>query len=141
MNRRYELFLYPFFDHTGISRHLERMALKGWELEKTGGLLYHEMNRGMWFLNFTGSIAPSLGLLGTVTGLISAFGKMAEAGGNVNIQDLSAGIWEAMLTTAFGMTISIPALLCYRAYRRIIEKRMMALSMYDSPVGQEAHDA
>lgn len=111
------------------------------ELEKTGGLIYHEMNRGMWFLNFTGSIAPSLGLLGTVTGLISAFGKMAEAGGNVNIQDLSAGIWEAMLTTAFGMTISIPALLCYRAYRRIIEKRMMALSMYDSPVGQEAHDA
>ncbi|MBQ2739366.1 MAG: DUF2812 domain-containing protein [Oscillibacter sp.] len=38
MNRRYELFLYPFFDHTGIARHLERMALKGWELEKTGAL-------------------------------------------------------------------------------------------------------
>lgn len=36
--KRYELFLYSFHDHTGIARHLERMALKGWELEKTGAL-------------------------------------------------------------------------------------------------------
>lgn len=110
--------------------HLDEQKRKR-ELEKEGGLLYYEMNRGMWLLNFIGSVAPSLGLLGTVTGLIAAFGAMAEAGGSVNMEDLSGGIWEAMLTTAFGMIISIPALLCYRIFRRIIEKRMMFLSMYD----------
>ncbi|MBQ9206089.1 MAG: MotA/TolQ/ExbB proton channel family protein [Treponema sp.] len=94
-------------------------------------ILYYEMNRGLWFLNFISSVAPSLGLLGTVTGLISAFSKLSEAGTNVNISDLSGGIWEAMLTTAFGMIISIPSLLCYRTFKRIIEKRLLAMSLYD----------
>ena len=93
-------------------------------------ILYYEMNRGLWFLNFISSVAPSLGLLGTVTGLIGAFSKLSEAGANVNIQDLSGGIWEAMLTTAFGMIISIPSLLCYRTFKRIIEKRLLAMSLY-----------
>ena len=94
-------------------------------------ILYYEMNRGLWFLNFISSVAPSLGLLGTVTGLIGAFSKLSQAGANVNIQDLSGGIWEAMLTTAFGMIISIPSLLCYRTFKRIIEKRLLAMSLYD----------
>lgn len=94
-------------------------------------LLYYDMNRGLWFLNFISSVAPSLGLLGTVTGLIRAFSKLSQAGTNVNIQDLSGGIWEAMLTTAFGMIISIPSLLCYRTFKRIIEKRLLAMSLYN----------
>ena len=94
-------------------------------------ILYYEMNRGLWFLNFISSVAPSLGLLGTVTGLIGAFSKLSQAGANVNIQDLSGGIWEAMLTTAFGMIISIPSLLCYRTFKRIIEKRLLAMSLYE----------
>ncbi|MCR5252903.1 MAG: MotA/TolQ/ExbB proton channel family protein [Treponema sp.] len=94
-------------------------------------ILYYEMNRGLWFLNFIASVAPSLGLLGTVTGLIAAFSKLSQGGANVNIQDLSGGIWEAMLTTAFGMIISIPAMLCYRTFKRIIEKRLLAMSLYD----------
>ena len=99
-------------------------------LEREAELLYYEMNRGLWFLNFTSAVAPSIGLLGTVTGLISAFSKMAEVEA-VNIQDLSGGIWEAMLTTAFGMIISIPSLLCYRTFKRIIEKRVLAMSLFD----------
>ncbi len=94
-------------------------------------LLYYEMNRGLWLLNFISSVAPSLGLLGTVTGLIGAFSKLSAAGANVSIQDLSGGIWEAMLTTAFGMIISIPSLFCYRTFKRIIEKRLLAMSLYD----------
>ena len=93
-------------------------------------LLYYEMNRGLWLLNFISAVSPSIGLLGTVTGLIGSFSKMAEVGAAVNIQDLSGGIWEAMLTTAFGMIISIPALLCYRTFKRIIEKRMMFMQLY-----------
>ena len=91
--------------------------------------MYYEMNRGMWLINFISAVSPSLGLLGTVTGLISAFQGMNNAGGNLNIQDLSGGIWEAMLTTAFGMIISIPALFFYRTFKRIIEKRVMRMNL------------
>ena len=99
------------------------------QLEKECTLIYYEMNRGMWLINFISAVSPSLGLLGTVTGLISAFQGMNNAGGNLNIQDLSGGIWEAMLTTAFGMIISIPALFFYRTFKRIIEKRVMRMNL------------
>ena len=98
-------------------------------LEKEATLLYHEMNRGLWFLNFTGAVAPSVGLLGTVVGLIGAFQGMSKAGSQVNMEDLSGGIWVAMLTTAFGMMISIPALFFYRTFKRIIEKRVMKINL------------
>ena len=104
--------------------------------ESECSILYYEMNRGLWFLNFVSSVAPSLGLLGTVTGLIGAFSKLSQAGANVNIQDLSGGIWEAMLTTAFGMVISIPSLLCYRTFKRIIEKRLLSMSLYEEEDGE-----
>ena len=94
-------------------------------------ILYYEMNRGLWFLNFISSVSPSLGLLGTVPGLIGAFSELANAGANVSVSDLSGGIWEAMLTTAFGMIISIPSLLCYRTFKRIIEKRLLSMSLFD----------
>lgn len=99
------------------------------ELEKETTLMYYDMNRGLWLLNFISAVAPSLGLLGTVTGLIGAFQGMSNAGAQVNIQDLSGGIWEAMLTTAFGMVISIPSLFFYRTFKRIIEKRVMKIGL------------
>ena len=108
------------------------------EFVKESTLLYYEMNRGLWLLNFISAVSPSIGLLGTVTGLIGSFSKMAEVGAAVNIQDLSVGIWEAMLTTAFGMIISIPALLCYRTFKRIIEKRMMLMDLYGQECGKAA---
>lgn len=99
-------------------------------LEKETSLLYYEMNRGLWFLNFICAVSPSIGLLGTVVGLIEAFQKMSVLGAQVSMQDLSGGIWVAMITTEFGMMISIPGIFFYRTFKRIIEKRMMAVSIY-----------
>lgn len=99
------------------------------ELEKEVTLIYGEMNQGLWLINFISAVAPSLGLLGTVTGLIGAFKGMSNGGAQINIQDLSGGIWEAMLTTAFGMIISIPSLFFYRTFKRIIEKRTIKISL------------
>lgn len=99
-------------------------------LEKETALLYYEMNRGLWFLNFISAIAPSIGLLGTVVGLIDAFQQMSSLGAQVSMQELSGGIWVAMITTEFGMMISIPGLLCYRTFKRIIEKRMMKMELF-----------
>lgn len=99
-------------------------------LEREATLLYYEMNRGLWFLNFIAAIAPSIGLLGTVVGLIQAFQQMSALGAQVSMQELSGGIWVAMITTEFGMMISIPGLLFYRTFKRIIEKRMMKMELF-----------
>lgn len=58
-----------------------------------------------------GNISPLLGLLGTVVGMIKAFIVVEEMGGRVNAAVLAGGIWEAMLTTAFGLIVAIPLLL------------------------------
>jgi len=55
------------------------------------------------------NIAPLLGLLGTVMGLIKAFMVIQQVGGKVNAVALAGGIWEAMLTTALGLIIALPA--------------------------------
>lgn len=55
-----------------------------------------------------GNIAPMLGLLGTVMGMIEAFMVIQQMGGKVNAVVLAGGIWEAMLTTAFGLFVAIP---------------------------------
>lgn len=62
-------------------------------------------------LALMGNIAPMLGLLGTVTGMIRAFAIIEERGGRVNAAVLAGGIWEAMLTTAFGLIVAIPLII------------------------------
>ncbi len=60
------------------------------------------------------SIAPLMGLLGTVTGLIKAFMVIEEAGGKVDATMLAGGIWEAMLTTAVGLSVALPLIVAHR---------------------------
>ena len=58
-----------------------------------------------------GNITPLLGLLGTVIGMIKAFMVIQEMGGKVNAAVLAGGIWEAMLTTALGLSVALPIIL------------------------------
>ena len=60
------------------------------------------------------SIAPLMGLLGTVTGLIKAFMVIEEAGGKVDATMLAGGTWEAMLTTAVGLSVALPLIVAHR---------------------------
>jgi biopolymer transport protein ExbB len=60
-----------------------------------------------------GNIAPLLGLLGTVIGMIKAFMVIQEMGGKVNAAVLAGGIWEAMLTTALGLAVALPAMVAH----------------------------
>ena len=62
-----------------------------------------------------------LGFLGTVTGMISAFMKIQELHGTATPADLAAGIWEALLTTAFGLLVGIPALIFYNYFVSLIQ--------------------
>ncbi|OIP98138.1 MAG: biopolymer transporter ExbB [Syntrophobacteraceae bacterium CG2_30_61_12] len=59
------------------------------------------------------NIAPLLGLLGTVMGLIKAFMMIQQLGGKVNAAVLAGGIWEAMLTTAFGLAVALPTMVAH----------------------------
>ncbi len=60
-----------------------------------------------------GNIAPLLGLLGTIIGMIKAFMVIQQMGGKVNAAVLAGGIWEAMLTTALGLAVALPTLVAH----------------------------
>lgn len=60
-----------------------------------------------------GNIAPLLGLLGTITGMIKAFMAIQQTGGKVDAAALAGGIWEAMLTTALGLSVALPVMMAH----------------------------
>lgn len=74
-------------------------------------------------LELTGLIAPLLGLLGTILGMISAFQALQASGAKANPAVLAGGIWEALLTTALGLCVAIPAIITFN----LAENRMDTL--------------
>ena len=85
-------------------------------LARTGSRELSKLEHNLRGLNVIANVAPLLGLLGTVTGMIRAFMKIQELGGGVDASQLAGGIWEAMMTTAAGLTVAIPALLVYNYF-------------------------
>lgn len=71
------------------------------------------LSKNMQLMATIGNIAPLLGLLGTVIGMIKAFMVIQEMGGKVNAAVLAGGIWEAMLTTALGLSVALPAMVAH----------------------------
>ena len=86
---------------------LETVMVHATEAEVRG------LSRYLQALATIGNIAPLLGLLGTVIGMIKAFMVIQQMGGKVNAAVLAGGIWEAMLTTAMGLAVALPALLAH----------------------------
>ena len=80
------------------------------------------LSRYVQALATLGNIAPLLGLLGTVFGMIKAFMAIQEMGGKVNAVVLAGGIWEAMLTTAFGLMVALPIMVAHSYLYSRIEK-------------------
>jgi biopolymer transport protein ExbB len=78
-------------------------------IETAGKEEVYHLERGLGILASIAGIAPLLGFLGTVTGMIGAFRTIEQLSGVVNPSDLAGGIWEALLTTAFGLIVGIPA--------------------------------
>jgi len=87
--------------------------------EAIGDAAVHEipkLERYLGILVTIATVAPLLGLLGTVTGLIKAFMVIESHGGLVNPGDLAGGVWEALITTVGGLVIAIPAYLSYNYF-------------------------
>ena len=68
-------------------------------------------------LSLIANVSPLLGLLGTVMGMIKAFQAIQNLGGKVNASVLAGGIWEAMLTTALGLGVAIPAMVAHNLFQ------------------------
>ncbi len=71
-----------------------------------------ELRRGLWFIGTVGSLAPYIGLFGTVVGIMRAFREIAEQG-DAGFEVVSAGIAEALIATAVGLLVAILALMIY----------------------------
>jgi len=71
------------------------------------------LSRYLQALATIGNIAPLLGLLGTVLGMIKAFMVIQQMGGKVNASVLAGGIWEALLTTALGLAVALPTMVAH----------------------------
>jgi biopolymer transport protein ExbB/biopolymer transport protein TolQ len=78
------------------------------------------MKRGLAMLATTGATAPFVGLLGTTMGVVNAFQGMA-AGGGGGISSIAAGISEALITTAFGLLVAIPAVWAFNYFQTKID--------------------
>jgi biopolymer transport protein ExbB len=89
-----------------------RVELARAESERTLEALGAELRRGLSVLASVGSVAPFVGLLGTVVGIIGAFQGIAASGAG-GLGAVSAGISEALIETAFGLMVAIPAVLCF----------------------------
>ncbi len=75
-----------------------------------------EFKRGSGVLGTVGSTAPFVGLLGTTMGIVNAFQAMATGGGAGGLAGIGAGIAEALITTAFGLMVAIPAVWAYNYF-------------------------
>lgn len=100
-----------------VARALERQALREVQLLK----------RGLGVLATVGSTAPFVGLLGTVMGIVNSFQMMAISGSG-GLGTVSAGIAEALVTTAFGLLVAIPAVIAYNFLQGWVDARTVDLS-------------
>ena len=78
--------------------------------------------RKVEYLSVIGNLAPMVGLLGTVTGMLLAFKEVADSGGRAGADKLADGIYQALVTTVVGLIIAIPALAAFALFRSRVDQ-------------------
>lgn len=95
-------------------------------MEEAASQVSHDMERYLTSLGIIASISPLIGLLGTVVGMIKVFtALMLEGAGNANV--LAGGISQALITTAAGLSVAIPALIFHRFFLRRIDELIVTM--------------
>jgi biopolymer transport protein ExbB len=111
----------------GISRLGRPLNDINQAVENVGNLEISKLESGVSMIATISNLSPSLGFLGTVTGMVKAFFNMAQAGNNIDIQLLSSGIYEAMVTTVGGLIVGIIASFLYSILAGKINKIVFIL--------------
>lgn len=110
-------------------------------IENAGNQEIGKLEKGLPILASVAGIAPLLGFLGTVTGMISAFMTIQDLQGSVGPSDLAGGIWEALITTAFGLFVGIPALALYNYFLSAVKKLVGEIEMVANDVVDVIQDS
>ncbi len=103
-----------------MSRGQDRDSMKE-SIEEVGHHVVHDLNRNLNALGTIAAITPLMGLLGTVVGMIKVFTNITTVGVG-NPAQLAGGISQALITTAGGLMVAIPALLFYRYFKGKIDE-------------------
>jgi biopolymer transport protein ExbB len=120
---------------TGLRHERSPRELMKEAMEEAGRAAGHDMERYLSALGTIATVAPLLGLFGTVIGMIEIFGAQTPTG--TNPQQLAHGISIALYNTAFGLVVAIPALIAYRHYRArvdayLVEMEQQAVRLADA---------
>ena len=103
-------------NRSGLSEHRIEKAV-----ETEALTCINSLENGFNFLTALGSLSPLTGFLGTVSGMIGAFKSIAEAT-EVNAQIVANGIYEALITTVFGLIIAIIAMIAHSLFSHVVDK-------------------
>lgn len=107
-------------------------------IEQSAAAVIHELERYLSTLGTIAAITPLLGLLGTVVGMIRVFTEiMIQGTGNANA--LAGGISEALITTAAGLTVAIPAYACHRYFVRKVDSLVLSLEQESAKLVEALH--
>ena len=127
-----------------LNRYRDRAVIRE-SIEDTGRHVVHELERFIGTLGTIASMSPLMGLLGTVFGMIRTFNAITTSGIG-NPATLAGGIAEALITTAAGLTVAIPALLAYKYLRGrvaalVVQMEKEAIKLVEALELQAAQDS
>lgn len=104
-------------------------------LKRVAALTLEQVEKRLRVLAAIAHLAPLVGLLGTVIGMVVAFAQIQSLQGAVKPADLAGGIWEALLTTVFGLMVAIPSMAAFHAFEahadKIASRMELAVSALD----------
>ena len=112
--------------------NLERPAkVRVDNVKREGSLVLESVEKRLRVLASIAHLSPLVGLLGTVLGMVVAFARIETLAGAPKPSDLAGGIWEALLTTVFGLVVAIPCMAAYHAFESHSDKiaRRMELAV------------
>jgi biopolymer transport protein ExbB len=107
------------------------------QVEAAGAVVANRLSKNLTLLGSIGSLAPLLGLLGTVVGMIAIFASQ-QAGSNP--QELARGISVALYSTAFGIIVAVPAVLMYRHFRRLVDDYLVEMEDQAERLLEQVYD-
>jgi len=121
----------------GLKNHNSSRYVMKEAIEEAGHAVAHELERFLTTLGTLATIAPLMGLFGTVVGMIEIFGSQSPTGTNPLV--LAHGISVALYNTALGLVIAIPAMIFYRHFRAKVESFLMEMEQQASKLVDLTH--
>ena len=121
----------------GLRNHQSPRYVMKEAIEEAGHAVSHELERYLTTLGTLATIAPLMGLFGTVVGMIEIFGSQSPSGANPQV--LAHGISVALYNTALGLVIAIPSMIFYRHFRAKVESFLVDMEQQASKLVDLIH--